>query len=190
MQLPPEDLIATAWLKKVGGVLHAHKSPTCNGSVYDYFIVAASISDQVQSTHLIGDAGLTPDSPARLIFRGTPRKTMVRHLKAPQSLPAVLPHGPLREPEHEFDALVENARSIDQNYATLVEQTDSILRGLIGTESKANLSEQTHWENGPKFVWKNVASPAASDKARSTPVSTTATNPRETTRPSRTPTES
>ncbi len=79
----PADLAATGWLQKVGGVIHAPSAPTCNGNVYDFFVVAAGISDQVQSTHKIGDAGFTPHSPASLIFKGSPRKTMVRHLKAP-----------------------------------------------------------------------------------------------------------
>ena len=87
----PADLTKTGWLDKVGGVIHAPSSPTCNGKIYDFFVVAKSISDQVQSTHLIADAGFTPHSPARLIFRGLPRKTMVRRLNAPSPIPAVLP---------------------------------------------------------------------------------------------------
>ena len=62
----PADLAATGWLQKVGGVIHAPNAPTCNGSVYDFFVVAAGISDQVRSTHVIGDVGLTQHSPARL----------------------------------------------------------------------------------------------------------------------------
>ena len=79
----PEELTATGWLQKVGGVIHAPSSPTCNGHVYDFFVVKACISDGVQSTHVIGDAGLNPHSPSRLIYKGIPRKVMVRQLKAP-----------------------------------------------------------------------------------------------------------
>ena len=32
----PEELAATGWLEKVGGVVHAPGTPTCNGSVYDF----------------------------------------------------------------------------------------------------------------------------------------------------------
>ena len=93
----PAELEATGWLQKVGGVIHGPSVPTCNESVYDLFVVAAAISDQVHSCHVIGDAGMTPHSPPRLFFKGTPRKTMIRVIRAPQSIPAVLPHGPMRE---------------------------------------------------------------------------------------------
>ena len=83
-------------------------APTCNDSVYDFFVVSASISDQVHSCVVIGDAGMTPHSPARLHFKGTPRKTMVRVIRAPQSIPAVLPHCPMREQRSPFDMLTEN----------------------------------------------------------------------------------
>ena len=96
---------------------------------------------------------------------------MVRHIKAPCSIPAVLPHGPLQEQLHVFDALIENARTIEQNYTTLAEQTTNILRGLMSDEAGDIRGKQPQWEEGPKFVWKNVASPTASDKARSSPVS-------------------
>jgi len=33
----PEELTATGWLQKVGGVIHAPSSPTYNGHVYDLF---------------------------------------------------------------------------------------------------------------------------------------------------------
>ena len=99
----PEDLAATGWLRKVGGVIHAPAAPTCNGKLYDFFVVVETISDQVQSTHVIAAVGFTPHSPSRLIFKGPPRKTMVRHIKAPSSIPAVLPHGPLRQQTVELD---------------------------------------------------------------------------------------
>ena len=73
----PDQLRETGWLKKVKGVIHAPSTATCNGSTYDFFVVHESISDNVHSTHTIGDAGYTPHSPARLIFKGLPRKTMV-----------------------------------------------------------------------------------------------------------------
>jgi hypothetical protein len=40
---------------------------------------------------------------------------MVRHLKPSVTLPAVLPHGPQREQEHNFDALVELNSTMEQN---------------------------------------------------------------------------
>ena len=43
----PVDLQATGWLKKVGGVIRAPVAATCNGKVYDFFVVAAPIADAV-----------------------------------------------------------------------------------------------------------------------------------------------
>ena len=83
----PDDLALTGWLERVGGVVRAPTSPTCNGKTYDFFVVSKSIADEVNSVHLIGDAGLTPHYPARLILRGIQRKTMVRQLKTPLPSP-------------------------------------------------------------------------------------------------------
>ena len=149
----PQDLAATGWLQKVGGTIHAPTAPTCNDSVYDFFVVKTCISSGVQSTHKIGDAGCTPHSPARLIFKGIPRKVMVRQIKAPASIPAVLPHGPLQQQSVVPDALEENARSIDQNYALLAESTTQILQQLQGisptTEKKAG--KEAKWDQCVKF---------------------------------------
>ena len=86
----------------------------------------------MQCTRKIGDAGYTPHSPARLIFRGIPRKVMVRQIKAPPSIPAVLPHGPMQEPPAEPDDLEELYKSIDQSYASLANDTAQILQQLQG----------------------------------------------------------
>ncbi len=161
----------------MGGVIHAPAAPTCNDCVYDFFVVSASISDQVHSCVVIGDAGMTPHSPARLHFKGTPRKTMVRVIRAPQSIPAVLPHGPMREQRQPFDMLAENRNSMDNNYATLTSRTTEMLLELQGVvpdvptaQPGSQLAKQPKWEHGPKFVWKNAADPAATDKTRTTPM--------------------
>ena len=49
----PADPEATGWLKKVGGVIKAPITATCFGKVYDFFVVAAPIADDVISTHRI-----------------------------------------------------------------------------------------------------------------------------------------
>ena len=94
----PDELRATGWLKKVGGVFCSPKGATCNGKVYDFFVVAASIADDVHSVHKIADAGLTPHSPARLIFKGRPRATMIRQIETTHPIPAILPQGPMQQP--------------------------------------------------------------------------------------------
>ena len=80
----PDDLIQTGWVKRVGGVVIAPANPTCNGSTYDFFVVSKSIAEDVKAVHLIGDAGLTPHHPARLILGGVQKKTMARQLKPPR----------------------------------------------------------------------------------------------------------
>ena len=128
----PADLEATGWLKKARGIVHAPQAATCNGKVYDCFVVDATISHNVQGTYVIGDAGLTPHSPARLVFRGGKRRVMVRQLKTQASLPAVLPHGPIQQQDDPFDPLVEMYRTTEQNYTDLTKRTLSILQGLTG----------------------------------------------------------
>ena len=51
----PEDLTATGWLQKVRGVIHAPSAPTCNGKVYDFFVVERELSNAVYGVHTIGD---------------------------------------------------------------------------------------------------------------------------------------
>eukprot|EP00973_Karenia_brevis_P017249 2368142-Karenia_brevis.AAC.1 len=41
--ITPELLATTNWLKVVGGVIVAPKSATCNGSVYDFFVVSRGL---------------------------------------------------------------------------------------------------------------------------------------------------
>jgi len=68
---------------------------------------------------------------------------------------------------------VENAKSIDQNYALLAESTAHILHQLQGSPpaSDKKAGKEARWDQGVKFVWKNLADPAASDLTRTTPVS-------------------
>ena len=43
----------------------------------------AGLSDFVQGTCTIGDVGLNPHAPARLVIKGVPRKIIARVLGAP-----------------------------------------------------------------------------------------------------------
>jgi len=90
----PAQLIATGFLKLVDGQLHAPEAPTCNGKVYDFFIVARKLSHAVYGVHTIGDALCSPHSPARLLLRAKPRAVQVQVLKAPKKFEAALPFGP------------------------------------------------------------------------------------------------
>ena len=90
----PEDLAATGWVQRVGGVIKAPAGPTCNDNTYDFFVVSKSIADDVNSVHLIGDAGLSPHHPVRLIMRGIMRNVMVRQHNPPCLYPPPSPTAP------------------------------------------------------------------------------------------------
>ena len=58
--MSPETIAATGWLSMVKGHTISTVLPTCNGSVYDYFIVAQSIRHAVKGIQRIKDTGLQP----------------------------------------------------------------------------------------------------------------------------------
>lgn len=98
----PGELADTGWFRLVNGVVHAQASPTCNGKAYDFFVVASGSTHAVMSAHVIGDAGLTPHSPVRLLIKGQSRHIMVKQIKSPTPYPALLPFGPpnkMQEPD-------------------------------------------------------------------------------------------
>ena len=78
----PQELADTGWLQKVGGTVHAPDTATCNDSTYDFFVVKTTIADGVVCTRKIGDAGFTPHSPARLVFKGISGRLWCGRLKS------------------------------------------------------------------------------------------------------------
>ena len=63
--MSPEMLVTTGWLAMTKGHAVSTSLPTCNGSVYDYFIVAKEIGHAVKGIQRIKDAGLQPHFPVR-----------------------------------------------------------------------------------------------------------------------------
>ena len=98
---------------------------------------------------------------------------MVRQIKEPPSIPAVLPHGPLPEQPPEPDDLAELDATIDDNYKSLAADTARILLQLQGDDNDKETKHINHrgWDQGVRFRWKNIADQPASDDARTTPVS-------------------
>ena len=143
----PAQLLATGWPAKVGGIIKAPAAATCNDSTYDYFVVARELDSAVMGVHVIGDAGLTPHSPSRLIFKGGPRKALVRQVKNPPPLPPILPHGPLNEQSTVLDPLKQAFATIEQNYVELANLTMQTLHGLNGV-SQQELQGAASWETG------------------------------------------
>ena len=107
--------------------MHAPSSETCNGKVYDFFVVCKSMSDFVQGAFAIGDAGLNPHSPARIVIRGIPRNIMARMLKAPAPPPAVLPHGPMTRQDEEWDMVAQHYKALEVQLSDLVRHTSTTL---------------------------------------------------------------
>ena len=166
----PEELTATGWLQLVKGAVHAPIAPTCNGKVYDFFVVSQSFSHAVVSTHTVGDAGLTPHSPVRLLIKDKPRQLMVRQLQTPMPLPAQLPFGPMRDHTFGTELAGLSDGTIDEHYVAVVTKVELILNELTGA-TREQVAKSRSRAHGPRFVWKNACGPPATDKCRSTPVS-------------------
>ena len=151
--MTPATLIASNWLSTVDGVIVAPELPTCNSSVYDFFVISKSLVHAVAGGQRIEDAGLHPHWPVRLLLRGDARRYLVRRLVRPQLIPAVLPHGPLHLPRPVFpDGVVATSAGVEA--ATL--QWLAAAR----TEWKALLGTLKDFE-APRFKWAPAQSPRA-----------------------------
>ena len=63
--------------------------------------------------------------------------TIIRQIKTPHPIPAILPHGPLQQLSVQPDALAEWYNDTDSNYAKLTVQSVAILFDLMGVEGAA-----------------------------------------------------
>ncbi len=78
------------------GVVCAPKAATCNGKVYDFFVIKRQFEHAAHSAQVVCDAALHPHSPARLYLKAAPRSIKIRRLKAPRKIAAELPFGPVK----------------------------------------------------------------------------------------------
>ena len=99
MELYPEELLQTGWLKLVQGVTVAPNVQTCGQRVIDFFVVSEGLQQAAPAVYTIGDGGFYPHCPVRLLLRGRATTTVVRQLKVPLGFEAILPHGPLVKTE-------------------------------------------------------------------------------------------
>ena len=81
--LPPDVLAASRWLEVVDGVIFATELPTCNESVYNYFVVHRSLARAVVGVQRLEDGGMKPYWASRLLLRGDARHCAVRQLVKP-----------------------------------------------------------------------------------------------------------
>ena len=56
-------VISTGFLSLVGGAIMAPDAPTCNGNVYDFFVVPIKMAPAVLKVQTVGDDGCTPTRP-------------------------------------------------------------------------------------------------------------------------------
>ena len=92
--LEPPALMESGWIDMVDGLLVALELATCNGRVYDYFVICKSLAHAVVGIQRTEDAGVCPHFPSRLLLRGDARRHLVRQLVRPELVPATLPQGP------------------------------------------------------------------------------------------------
>lgn len=119
----------------------APTSPTCNGKVYDFFVVAQQLSHNVLGCRTICGAGLHPHSPAHIYLNDRVVTAWVRQPDPVEALPAILPHGPLEASYgDEFGALVMQAIETEL-YELLAHQR------MDGEHSRAD---------GPALVWRQL----------------------------------
>ena len=105
--MAPATLAKSQWIKRINGVIVAPACPTCNGSTFDYFVVARKIVHAVVAVIRIDDGGFHPHHPVRMLLRPDARRKMVRTLVKPSRVKACIPHGPLAEKNIQQDMLSE-----------------------------------------------------------------------------------
>ena len=145
----PEVMEKSGWLGMIGGVIVAPVDPTCNKSVYDYFIVSKSLYDSQAIVGIVRmtDGGFHPHHPVRLILRGDSKRKMVRELVRPTKISGTLPHGPLqKERTVEQDTLCP-AASCSERLGRWYMSARATLRSLVADGKPNKLQEaQVKWK--------------------------------------------
>ena len=90
-------MASSDWLEVVNGIIVAPSEPTCNGNVFDFFVVHKGLEPSIAGVPRLEDAGLSPHWHARLLIRGDTRRNVCRQMIRPRYVPATLPMGPLLE---------------------------------------------------------------------------------------------
>ena len=72
---PPEALVASGFLARVGGEVVAPSAPTCGKRTLDYFLVSAKLSHIVVGTQIVEESGTKPHSAVRLVIASGGRDT-------------------------------------------------------------------------------------------------------------------
>ena len=95
-QVPPDELTATGLPERVGGVVVAPSVPTCGKHTLDYFVVSRALAHVVVGAQAVANSGTKLHLAARLVLASAGRSRLVRKVKGPRVLRALLegPRGP------------------------------------------------------------------------------------------------
>ncbi len=161
----PAELTASGWLNVVDGIIVATNLPTCNGSTYDFFVVARCLWPAVVEVQRLENGGTNPHWPSRLILRGDARRAMIRQLVRPKRVDPTLPFGPLPAPEQVFHEGIEaTQQGLDEAATTWHKAARREWRSLLGT---------LHDFQPPRFRWMAAPGPIARRQADSSKIATT-----------------
>ena len=155
----PQQLRDTNWLQIVNGVIKAPARDTCNGKVYDFFVVHSSLDEAVVGTVRVEDGGLSPHWPARMYMTTAVRHKAVRRMVKPTNIPATLPFGPNNQPPTAKQFSDEGTTGLDRSFSNWYGRAREAWHALLGTPPKAT----TH-----RFRWEAATGRTA---ARATPAS-------------------
>ena len=92
--MEPAILARSGFLAMINGTIVAPELPTCNGKVFDYFVVTNNFLHAVAGAQRIEGVGTHPHYPVRLLLRGDARRFAIRTLSRPKRVPPMLMHGP------------------------------------------------------------------------------------------------
>ena len=158
----PQQLQAASWDKIVKGAIKHPKEATCNGKVYDFFVVSRSIEASVAAVSRLDNGGFSPHSAVRLFLSGAARHKAVRRLIKPKMIKADLPSGPLPLCTNEFDPGASLADGLTSWYS----RARTTLLSLAG-ESATSQQHTFRWEPATgKLAKKHPGASSASATLR------------------------
>jgi hypothetical protein len=131
---PPDELEQSGWLKLVGGQIQAPELPTCNSSVYDYFVIDKRLGNSVLGVAAVEGTGSKPHSAVRLWMQGKPRRHSVRVLARTAKAGPSLPRGCL--PETSGKGFEDIAPLVDIDSADVATLDDSYIRWIAQIEAQ------------------------------------------------------
>ena len=106
----------------------APRAATCDGEIYDFFVVSKCVVQAVHSVVTLADGGFTPRSPARLYVRVAARHDEVKGIAAPKGVRAHLPFGLLTAPDEDEETRLDKVAThmpvgdinLDAGFGTLM----------------------------------------------------------------------